>query len=91
MKTKLRSAKHFLAAAVVALPALLVVIVPQVNGATLTTTYVRMNRMKAAESTSFRVVFQAATSQTQDVTVDFQSAWTSASGVVNGTQTVSSA
>ena len=70
---------------------LLLVVVPHVNGANLTTTYVRLNRLKAGDSTSFRVVFKAATSQTQNVTVDFQSAWTSASGAVNATQSVSSA
>lgn len=59
----------------------------------LTNTYVRLNRMKAATTTSFRLVFTtSSTVQTEDsVTVDFRSAWTTASGVVNATQTVSSA
>ncbi len=91
MKTKIKSIKYIMATAIVALPLFLVVLTPHVNGASLTNTYVRLNRMKAAQTTSVRLVFTAATSQTSNVTINYQAAWTGASGVVNATQTASSA
>ena len=91
MKIKTKSIKFLLAAAIVALPLFLVVLTPAVQGANLTTTYVRLDRLKTGQTTSFRLVFKAATTQTANVTVDFQSAWTSASGTVNATQSVSTA
>lgn len=65
--------------------------VGRASGATLTTTYVRLNRLKADTDTSFRLVFKAASTQTANVTINFQSAWTTANGSVNGTQSVATA
>ncbi len=49
----------------------LVVMASQAHAASLTTTYIRLNRMKTATATTFRVVFKAASSQTAQVAVDF--------------------
>jgi hypothetical protein len=69
------------------------------SAATLTDTYLRLNRMKSGENTSVRLVFKAVSSQTANVTVNFDgtdtgtSEWTDATkgGVVNATQTVATA
>ena len=99
MKSLTKTKKITLAAAALLLlaPSLLVLVPGRSNAATLTTTYVRLNRVKAATATSFRLVFKAASSQTANVTIDFNgtdtgtSQWTNATpgGVVNATQTVS--
>jgi hypothetical protein len=64
------------------------------NAGALTNTYVRLNRMKAATDSTFRLVFTtSAAALTEDsITINFNTAWTSASGTVNTTtQAVSSA
>lgn len=81
------------------LPSLLVLLPSSSNAATLTATYVRLNRMKAATGSSFRLIFKAASSQTANVSISFNGTdtgtaqWTNATpgGVVNATQTVSTA
>ena len=60
------------------------------DAAVLTQTYVRLNRMAAGQTTSFRLVFRTVGAGATSVTINFQAAWTSASGVVNATQSVSS-
>jgi hypothetical protein len=82
--------------ALIAVPAFLVLVPTTANGATLTTTYLRLNRMKAGQTTSVRLVFKAASNQTANVAIDFNGAdgasgWTNQSGVVNATQTVATA
>jgi len=80
------------------LPSLLMFVATRnADAATLTNTYVRLNRLKAGQGTSFRLVFKAATSQTANITVNFNGTdtgtaqWTDAanSGAVNATQSVS--
>lgn len=66
------------------------------SAASLTNTYIRLNRMAAASTTSFRLVFKTVASGATSVVVNFNgadagAAWGSNSGVVNATQTVSSA
>ena len=62
-----------------------------VNAAALTTTYVRLDRMKAGQTTSFRLVFKTAGAGATTVAVNFNGAdtttWTGSTGAVNGTQT----
>jgi hypothetical protein len=86
---------YFLAAGIIALPMLLLIAVPQTQGANLTTTYLRLNRLKAGQTTSARLVFKAASSQTANVVIDFNGAdgttWAASSGTVNATQTVATA
>jgi len=93
LKTKKLS--YLLAAAFIALPLLLVLAMPQTKGATLTTTYLRLNRLKTGQTTSVRLVFKAASSQTANVTIGFNGAdattWTGSSGIVNATQTIDTA
>jgi hypothetical protein len=98
--SKIKKPVIFTAVFMLMLPAVLVVVAShQSSAAVLTTTYVRLNRMKAAQTTSFRVVFKAASSQTANLTIDFNGTdtgtarWTDATpgGVVNGTQTVATA
>jgi hypothetical protein len=65
------------------------------SAATLTTSYIRLNRLSAGQGTSFRLVFKAASAQTANVTIDFNGAdgttWTGTGGAVNATQTVTTA
>lgn len=82
--------------AILLLPSLLWLLPGKASGASLSTSYIRLNRLKTAQNTSVRVVFKAASSQTANVVVDFNgadgaSSWTSSSGVVNATQTVATA
>ena len=98
--TKIKKPVLLTVAFLLLLPTLLVVVaVHKSSAATLTTSYIRLNRMKSAQTTNFRVVFKAATSQTANVAIDFNGTdtgtarWTDAanSGVVNLTQTVTTA
>jgi len=65
------------------------------TAASLTNTYIRLNRMSAAQTTSFRLVFKTVGAGATSVVINFNGAdsttWTGTSGVVNATQTVSSA
>lgn len=64
------------------------------SAATLTNTYVRLNRMAAGQTTSVRLVFKTVGAGATSVAVDFNGAdattWTGSSGSVNATQSVSS-
>lgn len=79
------------------LPSLLVLLPSKSDAASLTNTYIRLNRMKSGTATSFRVVFKAVSSQTAQVAIDFNGTdvgaaqWTNATpgGLVNTTQTAS--
>lgn len=65
------------------------------SAAALNHTYIRLNRMAAASTTSFRLVFKTVGAGATSVVINFNGAdsttWTGTSGVVNATQTVSSA
>lgn len=65
------------------------------SAATLTNSYIRLNRMSAGTATSFRLVFKTVGSGATSVAINFNGAdsttWTGSSGLVNATQTVSSA
>lgn len=65
------------------------------SAATLTNSYIRLNRMSAGATTSFRLVFKTVGAGATSVVINFNGAdgttWGASSGVVNGTQTVSSA
>lgn len=70
-------------------------IASRVNASMLTNSMIRLNRMKAGQGTSFRVEFKTVGSGATSVAIDFNGAdggtsWTNSSGVVNGTQSVSS-
>ena len=80
-------------ALVLVLPLLLVLVVSHNAGAaTLTNTFVRLNRLKAGQTTSFRLVFRTVSAGATSVAIDFNGAdsttWTGSSGSVNATQTV---
>jgi len=95
--TKIKKATLVTVALVILAPALFVIVSVRTNAAPLTTTYVRLNRIKAAQATSFRLLFKAASNQTANVTIDFNGTdvgvaqWTNATpgGLVNATQSVS--
>jgi hypothetical protein len=78
-----------------AVPSLLFLLPGSASGATLTTTYLRLNRLKAGQTTSVRLVFKAASSQTANVAINFNGAdvttWTGSSGLVNATQSITTA
>lgn len=67
----------------------------QANAASLTTSYLRLNRMTAGQTTSARLVFKATSAGATSVTINMNGAdtttWTGSGGLVNATQTVSSA
>ncbi len=68
----------------------------QATAASLTKTYIQqLGRMAQAQTTSFRLVFKTVASGATSVTINFNGAdattWTGSSGIVNATQTVSSA
>ncbi|HSW37427.1 MAG TPA: hypothetical protein VLG37_03610 [Candidatus Saccharimonadales bacterium] len=82
-------------AVLLALATLISVFNVSVNAASLTNTYIRLNRMKTGTGTSFRLVFRTVGAGATSVAINFNGAdsttWTGSSGVVNTTQTVSSA
>ncbi len=65
------------------------------SAASLTNSYIELNRMAAGATTSFRVVFKTASAGATSVAINFNGAdtttWTGSTGTVNATQTVSSA
>lgn len=67
------------------------VVLPKVSAGTLTSTYVRLNRLSTGASGPFRLVFTTASAGATSVSVNFSANWTSNSGTVNATQSVSSA
>ena len=80
--------------AVLSIASVLGVIASSAQAATLTASYIRLDRMKAAQTTSFRLVFRTASAGATSVAINFNGAdattWTASSGLVNATQTVSS-
>ena len=97
-KTKILST--FLAAIMLVLPVFVLVVAPKAKATTLTSTYIRLNRMKSGTGTTFRVVFTAKTTQTAQVAVDFNGTdagaaqWTNATPgglVTSGAVTTSTA
>ena len=94
MKTMSRHSIPLLVAVVLGVASLAVVI-GSVSAAPLTNTYLRLNRMTAAQTTSMRLVFRTASAGATSVTINMNGAdtttWTGSSGTVNATQTVSSA
>lgn len=72
------------------LSAQLLVLLPKASAGTLTSTYVRLSRLGTGATTPFRVVFTTAGAGATSVAIDFSSSWTSSSGLVNATQSVSS-
>ena len=94
--TKTKKLGLLSAVALIVLPAFLFMAVARTQAATLTTSYIRLNRLKAAQSTSFRLQFHTASAGATTVVIDFNgsdggSAWTSSSGLVNATQTTATA
>jgi hypothetical protein len=87
---------YYLVAALLLLPALFVVInARKVEAAALTTSYIRLNRLKATQTTSFRLQFRTVGSGATSVAINFNgvdsTTWTGTSGLVNATQTAASA
>ena len=78
------------------LPAVLVVVSTQTAyAATLTTSYIRLNRLQAGATTSVRLQFKTVGAGATSVAVNFNGAdsttWTGSSGTVNATQTTATA
>jgi hypothetical protein len=94
-KRKIKFMYATLAVALLVFPSMFLLLTSRASGATLTTTYIRLNRMKAGQTTSFRLVFKAASSQTANVAINFNGAdsvtWTGSTGTVNATQSVTTA
>lgn len=65
------------------------------SAASLTNSYIRLNRMSAGTTTGFRLVFKTVGAGATSVVINFNGAdstsWGTSSGLVNATQTVSSA
>lgn len=87
---------HYLVAVVLVLPVAAIILGAQsADAATLTTSYIRLNRLKAGQATSFRVQFKTVASGATSVVIDFNGAdstsWTTTGGAVNSSQSVSNA
>jgi hypothetical protein len=100
LKRKISSLTTYISILALLAPVLAVVLSQPANAATLTNTYIRLNRMKSGTGTTFRVVFKAASSQTAQVAVDFNGTdvgaaqWTNATPgglVTSGAVTTSTA
>ncbi len=82
---------YFIAAFLLVIAAIFGILASRANAATLTNSYIRLDRMKAGQTTSFRLVFKTVGAGATTVAVNFNGAdsttWTGSSGVVNATQT----
>jgi len=70
--------------------ALVPVLSPAASAASLTSTYVRLDRLATGGAGPVRLVFTTASAGATSASIDFSSSWTSNSGQVNATQAVSS-
>lgn len=81
----------FLLATLLASVSVFTVLGSMANAATLTQTYLRLDRMKAGQTTSFRLVFRTVGAGATSVAINLNGAdsttWTGSSGTVNTTQT----
>jgi hypothetical protein len=96
LKRSISRTPHFAAAILLVVPFVLVIVNAQVvNAAVLTTSYLRLNRIKAGQTTSVRVQFRTVSAGATTVAVNFNGAdattWAASSGVVNATQTTNTA
>src|SRR5665213_1802336 len=85
LKRKISSLKTYISIVALLVPFLAVVLSQTANGATLTNTYIRLNRMKSGTGTTFRLVFKAASSQTAQIAIDFNGAYTGTAQWTNAT------
>lgn len=96
-KTRLSKATSFLLIIALMLPmaSFAFFATQKAAAATLTTTYIRLNRIKAGEATTFRLLFRTVGAGATTVSVDFNGAdsttWTGSTGLVNATQTTATA
>ncbi len=93
---KITNLTIYVSVLILILPVLLfTVAVRRATAATLTTTYLRLNRLSAGQTTSFRLQFRTVGAGATTVVVDFNGAdattWTGSSGVVNATQSTATA
>ncbi len=96
LKRKFTSVTSLVAVAALLVPSLLALVVMQsASAATLTTSYIRLNRLQAASTTSFRLQFRTVGAGATSVAINFNGAdsttWTGSSGTVNATQTTNTA
>lgn len=95
MRYNFRLTKNRIVAAIFTLAVLLPAVGPlltsSASAATLTNTYVRLNRLSTASTSPVRLVFKTVGAGATSVSINFSAAWTTNSGVVNATQSVSSA
>jgi hypothetical protein len=94
-KSKIRLSANLLIVTVLALQGFSFMFSGTANAAALTTTYVRLNRMSTAATTSFRLQFRTSSAGATTLSVNFNGAdsttWTGSSGAVNATQTTNTA
>jgi hypothetical protein len=95
-KRKMFRVKAGLAALLMFVASLLALFPGEVKAATLTNTYIRLNRMSASPTTtSFRLVFRTVGAGATSVAINFNGAdtttWTGSSGAVNATQSTNTA
>ncbi|MEK7594952.1 MAG: hypothetical protein AAB436_04925 [Patescibacteria group bacterium] len=96
LKRKFTSVTALVAVAALLAPALLTALaLNSASAATLTTSYLRLNRLQAGSTTSVRLQFRTVGAGATSVAVDFNgtdaSTWTGSSGTVNATQTTNTA
>ncbi len=96
IKRRITSLTTYIVAVVMLLPLVSIILISsQAEAATLTTTYIRLNRLTAGQTTSFRLQFRTVGAGATSVAVNFNGAdattWTGSSGLVNATQTTATA
>ena len=85
LKRKISSLTTYISIVAMLAPVFAVILSPPVGAATLTNTYIRLNRMKTGTGTTFRLVFKAASSQTAQIAVDFNGTDTGTAQWTNAT------
>lgn len=91
-----RSVPHFMAAGLLILPAVAIVVTTQkVEAAPLTQSSIRLNRIKASQTTSVRIQFRTASAGATSVAINFNgtdtTTWTGSGGSINATQSTATA
>jgi hypothetical protein len=94
LKRLLDSTACYLVVMLLSLATFFVALSHGADAASLGTTYIRLNRLKAGQTTSFRLQFRTVGSGATSVAINFNGAdsttWTGSSGVVNASQTADS-
>lgn len=96
IKAKLSPVVYFIVVAIFIIEMFVMLIAARgASASTLTTSYIRLNRLSAAATTTFRLQFRTVNSGATTLSINFNGAdsttWTGSSGLVNATQATTTA